>query len=376
MKQLVATKPHIEIISPGNRLTVQDLGRRGSQRFGVSVSGVLDIQAAVIANRLVGNLPGSSVLEATFGGVSITFDAETMLAVTGAEVDLAVDGYRVPIWETIIVPKGAELTVSIPSAGLYSYIAIAGGIDVPIVLGSRSTHIASGIGGHEGRALVAGDMLEIGDESGGPTRPRAGTTAPNEIVGGSKDQESRIRVVPGPQFGAFDDDAKAIFLESIFTVSNLTDRQGARLEGPSVVAIDAKHDIVSDPAFMGAVQIPSDGKPIILLADRQPTGGYAKIATVISADLPSVVQRTPGSEIAFELVDIETAQNVSREFARKIHHEPLIQPANIFTSHLAIDGKTYNVEIVRHAKDSAADDGIVYAAFEGDQQTTVKVESI
>ena len=370
-----AATTHIEVISPGNRLTVQDLGRRGSQRFGVSVSGVLDWRAAVLGNRLVGNPIGSAMLEATFGGVSISFDAETKVAVTGAKVEASIGGYNVPIWETLQLPKNAELTISIPETGLYSYIAIAGGVDVPVVLGSRSTHVASGIGGHEGRALVAGDILAIGDEADVESRPRAGTTASANVVEAAYDNDSRIRVLPGTQFDAFDEDARAVFAGSDFTVSNLTDRQGARLEGPKVDAIDGKHDIVSDPAFMGAVQIPSDGQPIILLADRQPTGGYAKIASVIAADLPTVVQRTPGSTIAFEMVEIEEAQTLSRDFAENIRNEPLVEPSNIFASHLQIDGETYNVEIVNH-ENIADDSGIVYASFDDGQESAVVIEPL
>ena len=137
----------IEIVSPGNRLTVQDLGRRGSQRFGVSVSGVLDLQAAVYANRLVGNPVSSAVLESTFGGAVIRFAEDTKVAVTGAEVNVEIDQFPMTNWETLIAPAGSELSVSIPSAGLYSYIAVEGGIDVPTVLGSspRTSHLASAV---------------------------------------------------------------------------------------------------------------------------------------------------------------------------------------------------------------------------------------
>ena len=184
----------VEVNSPGNRLTVQDLGRRGSQRFGVSVSGVLDISAAVTANRLVGNPANSAMVEATFGGVSLSFNSETRIAITGAEVNVDVDGFQMPIWETLILPAETVLTLSIPSTGLYSYISVAGGIDSPVVLGSRSTHVASGIGGHEGRTLAAGDILRIGEEIDVHERPRAGTTASDGIVPGSNDHERPIRV--------------------------------------------------------------------------------------------------------------------------------------------------------------------------------------
>ena len=368
----------VEVISPGNRLTVQDLGRRGSQRFGVSVSGVLDVAAAVTANRLVGNPATSAMLEATFGGVSLSFNSETRVAVTGAEVNVDVNGFPMPIWETMILPAGAVLTLSIPSTGLYSYISVAGGFDTPIVLGSRSTHVASGIGGYEGRILAAGDTLPIGEDIDGQSRPRAGTNAPQNVVSGSYDRERPVRVISAPQYDAFDDDAKSKFFATAFTISNLTDRQGARLDGTSIPAIDGKHDIVSDPAYMGAIQVPSDGKPIVLLADRQPTGGYAKIATVIGPDLPNVVQRTPGSEIAFELVGIEEAQELARGFQKTIYQAPLVEPASIFSSHLEVDGKTYNVQIVRPTtiEEAIVANGIIYADIRDHAEVAVTVEAL
>ena len=279
--------PHVEVLTPGSRLTIQDLGRRGSQRFGVSVSGVLDLQAAVVANRLVGNPATSAVFESTFGGTSLVFDADTKVAVTGADVAVDIDGFSVSVWETLIVPANAALNVSAPMAGLYAYIAFAGGLDMLSVLGfpldtrrlwdrrfgwaciDIRRRSADWRRNRRKRATICGhDPTWLGNAS--VSRKRA----------------NGIRVTAGPQFDAFDDDSKSRFFASEFIVSNLTDRQGARLDGAEIPAIGGKHDIVSDPAYMGAVQVPTDGKPIILLADRQPTGGYAKIASVISADLP------------------------------------------------------------------------------------------
>ena len=365
--------PHVEVLTPGSRLTIQDLGRRGSQRFGVSVSGVLDLQAAVVANRLVGNPATSAVFESTFGGTSLVFDADTKVAVTGADVAVDIDGFRVPVWETLIVPANAELIVSAPMAGLYAYIAFAGGLDIPSVLGSRSSHVASGIGGLDGRALTSGDALPIGEETDGNERPSAGTTRPDLVMQACHETGQRIRVTAGPQFDAFDDDSKSRFFASEFIVSNLTDRQGARLDGAEIPAIDGKHDIVSDPAYMGAVQVPADGKPIILLADRQPTGGYAKIASVISADLPCVVQKAPGSKIEFQLIDVEEAQQLARKFIQIIYAAPLQESSNIFTSRFEIDGETYNVQLV-HSSNAGDRDGIVYADFGDARQVVATVE--
>ncbi len=365
--------PNVEVLTPGSRLTIQDLGRRGSQRFGVSVSGVLDLQAAVVANRLVGNPATSAVFESTFGGTSLVFDADTKVAVTGAEVAVDIDGFIVPVWETLIVPANAALNVSAPMAGLYAYVAFAGGLDTPSVLGSRSTHVASGIGGLDGCALTSGDALPIGEETDGNERPSAGTTRPDLVMPVCHETGQRIRVTAGPQFDAFDDDSKSRFFASEFIVSNLTDRQGARLGGAEISAIGGKHDIVSDPAYMGAVQVPADGNPIILFADRQPTGGYAKIASVISVDLPCVVQKVPGSKIEFQLIDVEEAQTLAREFNQTVHNAPLQGPSNKFTARLEIDGETYNVELV-HSLNAGDRDGIVYADFGDARQVVATVE--
>ncbi len=371
----MALSPHIEVVSPGTRLSVQDLGRRGSQRYGVSVSGVLDIQAACIANRLVGNPLESAVLEATFGGVSLHFNSEMKVAVCGAEAMIDVDGYQMPTWETIIVPAGSTLSVAAPSSGLYCYVAIAGGIDVPVVLGSRSTHIASEIGGYKGRILAMEDVIHVGEESDGSARPRGGTSAPRDVVPACDEGDARIRAMLGPQSEAFSDAARQLFFESTFAVSNLTDRQGARLDGAVIPAIDGKHDIVSDPAYMGAVQIPSDGKPIVLLADRQPTGGYAKIASVISADLAKVVQRPPGADISFACIDVDEAQQIGSEFNRSIREAPLEQPINIHVSNLQVNGNTYNVELVSPTNcpiDDAA--GIAYVTIENTAEVAAGFE--
>ena len=262
--KLPNSQSHIEIVSPGNLLTVQDLGRRGSQRFGVSVSGVLDLQAAIMANRLVGNPTASAMLEATFGGVSLTFDSETKVAVTGATADLYLDEFPMPIWETVIVPSGATLSVSIPAAGLYSYIAVAGGIEVARVLGSRSTHLGSGLGGYQGRALSQSDVLKIGEESTNLDRPRAGTSVPVEMARACDDNERRVRVLSGPSIRHFQRRIQIDILVLDFHYQQPDKPPRRSIGGNTRTAIDGKHDIVSDPAYMGAVQIPSDGKPIVL----------------------------------------------------------------------------------------------------------------
>ena len=377
MKRL-SPQNHIEIVSPGTRMTVQDLGRWGSQRYGVSVSGVLDLQAAVLANRLVGNPTTSALLEATFGNVVIRFTRETRVAITGATVDVSLDHFPIPTWETVIAPAESELIVSAPSVGLYSYIGIEGGIEVPEVLGSRSTHVASGIGGLNGRSLEQGDVIPLGSEPTENSLPLAGSRIPESILPACEESARRIRAIPGPQFELFDEDAVQTFLNAKFSVSNLTDRQGARLAGPEVNAVGGKHDIVSDPAYMGAVQVPADGMPIILLADRQPTGGYAKIASVVSADLPAVVQKAPGGEIQFEMIDVASAQTIARNFRRELYEFSLSEPEYVNACELTVDDETYNVELVHpsNVDRELYENGIAYATIDSESEVVVTYQRV
>ncbi len=337
----------LEVVEAGARLTVQDLGRRGSQRYGVSVSGVLDFQAAILGNRLVGNPITSGLLESTYGGVELRFGRETRVAVTGADLDVAINGFAAPTWETLIVPQNGDLSIGIPRSGLHTYVAVAGGIDSPIVLGSRSTHVASGIGGVDGASLKQSDALSIGTESNGEVRPSAGSRALSNVDLLSADEQLSIRAIRGPQYESFGEEAQRCFWESSYQVSVRSDRQGMRLEGHRVDAVDGRHDIVSDAAYMGAVQVPGDGMPIILLADRQTTGGYAKIASVIRADLPALVQRPPGSAIRFEEVGIEDAESLARDSHWEMAAAPLAPPEDRSNFNLRCGEADFAVSLVR-----------------------------
>ncbi len=335
----------------------------------------MDFASCVMANRLVGNPPGAAVLESTFGGASIEFPSPASVAVTGALVEIDLNGFPMPLGETLVVPEGSTLTLSHPSSGLYSYVAVGGGVGVPSVLGSRSTHIASGVGGS---ALYVGDLLPIGDLNEASPIPLPGSRAPEESMILGNEGDSVIRATTGPQHNEFDVDANAAFFGATYTVSNLTDRQGARLGGEPISTIDGKHDIVSDPAYMGAVQIPADGQPIILLADRQTTGGYVKIASVIAADLPVVAQLQPGSILTFSEVDVAEAQELSRAYLDFVYNEPLTAPPNRFSFDGAVDRKPVTVEL---ATPSSADalvegDGILFASVNGAPDVAVAVERL
>lgn len=365
---------NIKVITPGARLTVQDLGRRGSQKYGVSVSGVLDASAAIIANRLVGNPITSAVLESTFGGVSLEFDSESRVAVTGADVNVGINDVDMPAWETIIVPRSGVLSLSVPISGSHVYVAVAGGIDSPIVLGSRSTHVASGIGGMDGNAVSAGDVLPVGDEASSDQRPRAGTTPSADLRLSKSNFAAPIRAVPGPQYDLFTPEGQSSFWSSSFNISVRSDRQGMRLEGPTIEAVGGKYDIVSDAAYMGAVQIPGDGMPIVLLADRQSTGGYTKIASVIRADLSNLVQRQPGSEVVFEQVDIDTAEMLAREQHRMLFDEPLQTPSIHLSQRVVCNGTDMNLSIVKPSIDSSSSSDRRFIWLRLDESDDVAVE--
>ena len=350
---MISGGDYIEVIAAGPRTTVQDLGRRGSQRYGVSVSGVLDAVATVLGNRLVGNQIDAAVLECTFGGVELHFNSDAKVAVTGASAEVAISGFPQPMWTTLLVPSGSSLAVGVPTDGSHVYVAVKGGIDVLAVLGSRATHLGTKMGGMEGRALAAGDRLRIGDQVHEVLSPMPGTTAPDEFDETYVASANPIRVVRGAQHGVFTESGRSMFFDSTFTVSAVSDRQGARLEGGSVTATDGQHDIVSDAAYFGAVQVPSDGQPIVLLADRQTTGGYAKIASVITADLGRMAQKPPGSDVQFEEVDVATAQELGRAIRQIVHYAELRRPTEQRAAAMVCNSVAYDVAVQRAGDDGA-----------------------
>jgi KipI family sensor histidine kinase inhibitor len=304
----------LEVIRPGLLTTVQDRGRIGAQKFGVPVSGAMDEVALRVGNVLVANPDGTAGLEITMAGPAIRFLADAVLALTGAEVDADLDGEPVPWYESFHVRAGQVLEIRSCTRGFRAYLTVAGGIDVPIALGSRSTCLVAGFGGFEGRALRAGDRLPVGRPA--PGRHLAGRLAPPEWRP-DWSQPATIRVVPGPQAEAFTEGGRRTFLESTYEVTPQVDRMGCRLAGPRVEHGGAA-DILSDWIPPGGVQVPGNGQPIILLADRQTTGGYTKIATVIGPDIRRVAQQRPGNVLAFRAVPVEEAERIARELERAL----------------------------------------------------------
>ena len=308
MKDL--TRTHIEVIKPGWFTTVQDLGRYGSQQYGMPVSGVMDRFAAVVGNRVVGNPDHAAVLECTLKGPELLFQRNTIIAITGADLSPAIDDNSIPLWERVSIQRGSRLRFGTQRSGSRAYVAIAGGINVPAILGSRSTHYSSATGGVHGRPLKAGDLLSAGKPAKSNTR-FVKKRLPDQLRP-CYGLSITLRIVPGPQQDYFSEDALATLTGSSYTVAPQSDRMGYRLTGPKLVRAGSDQ-FISDGTAMGALQIPPDGQPILLMADRQTTGGYPKIGVVISADLPLAAQLMPGDAIRFSTCTIAEAQAILRE---------------------------------------------------------------
>jgi antagonist of KipI len=284
----------LHVIKPGLLTTVQDLGRHGYQASGVPVAGPMDMYSHRLANLLVGNAPEAATLEVTLIGPELEVDVETTMAVAGADFEVTCSGQLVGIGSSFRVQPGDRVRFGRRRQGARAYLAVAGGIATPPVLGSRATHLVSRMGGHEGRALAAGDRLPLATPAP-PSRLRraSGLMLP---TGG----QVRVRAIPGPQAEWFEPDALTVLSRERFRVSPRSNRMGYRLEGPAL-ARSREGELISEPVGIGAIQVPAAGEPILLMADRQTAGGYPKIAHVIMADLPLAGQVAPGECIEFAL---------------------------------------------------------------------------
>lgn len=295
----------IHVVKPGWFSTVQDLGRYGYQQYGVAVAGAMDLFSATVANRLVGNPDDAAVLELTLKGPELEFDGDTHIAITGADLSPTIGGTSAPLWECIKVSRGSRLCFGPSRAGARSYLAIAGGIDVPLILGSRSTHCASETGGLNGRPLRRGDVLHTG-RLPQSAEGLMGKRFPDRLVP-RYGKNTTLRIIPGPQQSLFPATALTTLTGSSYTVTPKSNRMGYRLAGPRIVIKGPDH-FISDCTTIGALQIPADGLPILLMADRQTTGGYPKIGVVITVDLPLAAQLAPGDTVTFARSTIAKAQ--------------------------------------------------------------------
>ncbi len=304
----------IKVITPGMLSTIQDGGRKGFAAMGFNASGVMDVRSYHIANALVGNFTDEAVIEMTYLGGSFKFLESNYIAITGADMSPKLDGVPVEMYTTVFVKQDETLTFSAAESGMRAYIAVRGGIDVPVIMGSRSTNLKCKLGGLDGRPLKAGDIIpcrDVYDEF----HKHLIHSAPKEDFGSD---EITVRVLLGPQDDYFTDHGIKTFLNSTYTVTNESDRMGCKLSGEKIEYKNTV-DIISDGIVFGSIQIPRTGNPIIMLADRQTTGGYAKIATVISVDLPLLAQARPGTKVRFELIDRQKAERLLKQEQKEFH---------------------------------------------------------
>lgn len=297
---------HMKVLQAGALTTIQDRGRVGYLEYGIGASGVMDDLAYNQLNELLENDPAEAVLEMTLFGARLQFDEDVLIAYTGADMNASFDDV-IPIerGRVYMLRKGKSICFGMAKSGVRAYVAIAGTIDVPIVMGSKSTNLKCALGGFEGRKLQNGDEIPVTSRCHSEAKVRRllekSTKQP------AYEKKKRIRVILGPQEGMFLQEGLDTFFGTEYTVSTECDRMGIRLDGAPIWA-KGSTDIISDGIVMGSIQVTSAGLPIIMMAEHQTTGGYAKIATVISEDLPKLAQARPGDLICFEKVEIEALQ--------------------------------------------------------------------
>lgn len=303
----------IKIHNQGFLTTVQDLGRFGFQQFGMPVAGAMDSHSLKLANYLVGNDIGEACLEVTFLGPEIEFLSDALIAVCGGKTVLKINDSEAEMNTSLSLKKGDVLSFGMMKTGCRLYIAFAGGIDVPVLMGSKSTYLRAKIGGFNGRSLIVGDELKIGD----PPKYFQYRTLNSSFLLNFKSQQD-IRFIVGSEVSRFTFEGIATFLKSEYTISPKSDRMGYRLSGPKIENKE-NADIISSGISTGAVQVPGHGEPIIMLSDHQTVGGYTKIANVISLDLPLLGQMKAGDSIRFSEVRLPEAQKLLIEHQQKMN---------------------------------------------------------
>lgn len=292
---------HMTIVQPGPLTSVQDAGRFGYLAYGVGESGVMDHDSYQKANALVGNKHGEAVLEATLMGPAIQFDEEAVIAYMGADMQARTEEFMLERGRPYRIEPGQTVTFGMAKNGVRAYISVAGGINVPKVMDSRATNMKCKIGGFEGRKLAANDVLPVADQKRSILKTKV--LLKRRIEPAIYEKTKRVHVVLGPQEEYFTPEGIKTFLKTEYVVSPESDRMGIRLGGAVIEGRDGM-DIISDGIVFGSVQVTSAGLPIILMADHQTTGGYAKIATVLTEDLAVLAQAAPGDRICFEEVTL------------------------------------------------------------------------
>lgn len=314
------------VIRPGLLSSIQDQGRYGFQKYGVIVSGAMDSYALRVANILVGNKENEGVLEMTLMGPTLRLEQDMLIAITGGDMVPTINEVPVPMWRPVYVKQGSVLVFKGCKPGCRSYLAVAGGYDIPAVMGSKSTYLRAGIGGLEGRALLAGDVLSLQNSQSAQScrlikqlasellgREFAATDwyAPKTYILDSS-PSTTVRVTYGSQYEYFSPESKEQFFNQPFRVTPQSDRMGYRLAGPELTLREPL-EMISEAVVLGTVQVPPDGNPIILLADRQTAGGYPKIAQVAAVDVAVIAQSRPGAQIRFQAISLQEAEQLHLE---------------------------------------------------------------
>lgn len=311
----------ISVLNPGLQSTIQDLGRHGYQKYGVIVSGAMDAYAMRLANIAVGNNENEGVLEITMIGPSLELEKGTLISITGGNISPTINGKKIPMGRPVYLKEDCVLNFGACIAGCRSYLAIAGGFDVPEVMESKSTYLRAQFGGFNGRALKKGDILNIGAKSVVAIKiieklqeitKKGEFVATSWYMGESTVENANstiIRVFKDRQFDNISDESINKFFNSEFNVDNKSDRMGYRLCGEKI-ELKERLEMISEEVSVGTIQIPPDGNPIILLADRQTTGGYPKIAHVVSVDIQKIVQLKPNSKIKFKQITLKEAERL------------------------------------------------------------------
>ncbi len=329
-------KEALVVVKPGMLTTVQDLGRPGWQAYGVSVGGAMDAVAMRTANILVGNREDAAGLEITLLGPTFKVEQDLLVAISGADIEASADGESLPINKPILLRAGTTLSFGRVTGGCRAYLAVAGGIDVPLVMGSRSTDLRARIGGGRGAALVAGERLCAGQPTalslaladcllrGARSEERKWSTVPWSAASGigqkrkpGRRTDIRLRVIAGAEWESFGDQARRTLLGSPYRVEASSDRMGIRLSGPFLSRL-TDVELQSHGVVPGTIQVPQGGQPIVLAPGCQPSGGYPKLAHVITADLPLLAQLAPGDVVRFELTELEGAMQAREEQERDI----------------------------------------------------------
>jgi len=308
----------ILVQAPGLFTTVQDPGREGFGAMGVSASGAADAISLRIGNRLAGNAEGAAALEMTLVGGEFLFERDAVIAATGADFGPSLDGIPLTMWSSAEVKAGQTLALGPSRSGARCYLCVSGGIAVESFLGSASTHVLSGLGGFEGRALRKGDRLEIGAASSLPRKRTLSAGALERLR-----PRKVLRATEGPQSDWFGASAWEVLLGSTFRVSEQSNRMGIRLEGARM-PVDARREMITEGVSLGAIQVTPSGQPIILFVEQQTTGGYPKVANVIAADLHSLGQLRPRDEVSFERIKMDRALVLLREQEKLLASKELI----------------------------------------------------